>query len=255
MDEVERVGLWIGLLASVAGIVLAVVAIWFAQRVDRDSRRVAEKTITSLQKIESAVDKQSNEVTNLVKVAWTSMFGSETEVHDPGADADTISHRAFGAPQEVADSSDGNGIDEADKRMLETLVDQFDRTIGSDMGSARRPGAGIRLVLGRLQTLSPRALELARILGNGRHLTSTEYAQLADQDPELVDELREASLLRPFKGRVKGRNESVYWFPPGVGRWVPLAMTLHNQEYPDAHDSIHKLLDAVGYHPDSMERT
>ncbi len=70
MTEVERVGLWVGLFASVAGIVLSMVASWFARNVDREARDVNNQTIRSLETITSTVTRLSDDTQTLIKGAW-----------------------------------------------------------------------------------------------------------------------------------------------------------------------------------------
>src|SRR3954464_15733564 len=83
MGEVERVALWVGLIASVAGIVLSIVAIWFAREVDTRSAAITKQTIQSLQKIESTVERQSKDTQELIKAAWDAMLGGMGQPQTP----------------------------------------------------------------------------------------------------------------------------------------------------------------------------
>jgi hypothetical protein len=76
MGEVEKVALWAGLLASVVSTVLSIVAIWFAVHVNSRSESVSDQTIKSLQKIESFVQRLSEDTSGLVKAAWDKMLGT-----------------------------------------------------------------------------------------------------------------------------------------------------------------------------------
>jgi mannose/fructose/N-acetylgalactosamine-specific phosphotransferase system component IIC len=62
MTDVEKIALWVGLIASIVSIVLSVVAIVFARIVDKSAREVSAQTIKSLQKIESYVERLSSVV-------------------------------------------------------------------------------------------------------------------------------------------------------------------------------------------------
>jgi hypothetical protein len=232
MDEVERVGLWLGLVASVAAIVLSIVAIWFSQRVDRESRAVAEKTLAALQRIDSAVDRQSSEVTDLVKVAWNSMFGAPTGESAAGTEA--------GAHLRLQVGGSAAGKDHSGLAVLDHDGD-------SPRSSAKRTALRVREIADSLGRLSPLSVEVLRVLAGGGHLTADQYEKLREQEPEMVDELERASLLT----RVKSADgEPVYWLPSGISRIVPLALTLNNQKYPEAHRRAHRVLEAIGYSSD-----
>jgi hypothetical protein len=76
MDAIQSVATWVGLIASIAGIVLSLVAIVFSVLVDRRSSTISERTIQSLQKIESAVERSSTDTRELIKAGWDKMLGS-----------------------------------------------------------------------------------------------------------------------------------------------------------------------------------
>ena len=75
VNDVEAVALWVGLLAGLASVVLAVVAIWFAFWVNDRATEVNDQTIRSLQKIEAQVERAADDTTNLIKGAWDKMLG------------------------------------------------------------------------------------------------------------------------------------------------------------------------------------
>src|SRR5258706_16016557 len=74
MTDVEKIALWVGLFASIVSIVLSFVAIAFAILVDRGARAVSGQTIKSLQKIESDVQRQSDDTRELIKAGWDKML-------------------------------------------------------------------------------------------------------------------------------------------------------------------------------------
>ncbi len=50
MSEVETVATWAGLITGIAGIVLAIVTIWFASNTEKRAQQVNDQMIKSLQK-------------------------------------------------------------------------------------------------------------------------------------------------------------------------------------------------------------
>lgn len=76
MTDVEKVALWIGLLSGAISIALSLVAIVFAILVDKRAKDVSDQTIKSLQKIESAVERQSDDTRELIKAGWDKMLGT-----------------------------------------------------------------------------------------------------------------------------------------------------------------------------------
>jgi hypothetical protein len=75
MSDVDKVALWAGLIGSIVSTVLSIVAIWFAVHVNARSEAVSDQTIRSLQKIESFVQKLSEDTSGLIKAAWDKMLG------------------------------------------------------------------------------------------------------------------------------------------------------------------------------------
>jgi type II secretory pathway pseudopilin PulG len=76
LTQVETVGLWVGLVSAIVSIVLSIVAIAFARDVDRRSLEISHQTIRSLEAIQSAVQRLSEDTGGLIKVAWERMLGS-----------------------------------------------------------------------------------------------------------------------------------------------------------------------------------
>jgi hypothetical protein len=76
LNDVAPVGLWIGLISAVVSIVLSIVAILFARDVDRRSLEINNQTIRSLDAIQAAVQRLSDDTGGLIKVAWERMLGS-----------------------------------------------------------------------------------------------------------------------------------------------------------------------------------
>ena len=78
----KQLSLWAGLIASIAGIVLSVAALIFGVWVNNRATEVRDQTIKSLQKIESAVERLSEDTRGLINAGWDKMlggFGTSTE--------------------------------------------------------------------------------------------------------------------------------------------------------------------------------
>ena len=73
MTDVEAVALWVGLIASIVGVVLSIVAIAFAVLVNNRVSDINDKMIQSLQKIEFAVERSSEDTRELIKAGWDKM--------------------------------------------------------------------------------------------------------------------------------------------------------------------------------------
>src|SRR5918911_2718114 len=74
MTDVEKIALWAGLISSIVSIVLSFVAIGFAILVDRSAREISAQTIKSLQKIDSDVERLSDDTRELIKAGWDKML-------------------------------------------------------------------------------------------------------------------------------------------------------------------------------------
>src|SRR5271156_2537844 len=101
MTDVEKVALWCGLIASVVSTVLSVVAIWFAIHVNSRSEAVSDQTIRSLQKIESFVQKLSDDTAGLVKAAWDKMLGNMYRTEGVDAQVSNAKEIASGLTAEL----------------------------------------------------------------------------------------------------------------------------------------------------------
>src|SRR5215472_12657649 len=105
MSQVDSVALWAGLLSSIVGITLSLVAIVFTWAVNQRSSQVNDAMIKSLQKIESTMEHQAEETTNLIRVAWEKLLGNVGEsnvIESPVTDEAT----AEGAIEEIRDLLD-----------------------------------------------------------------------------------------------------------------------------------------------------
>ncbi|HYI65415.1 MAG TPA: hypothetical protein VEW95_00665 [Candidatus Limnocylindrales bacterium] len=194
----ELMGLWVGLVASIVGIVLSIVAMVFAFAVDQRSRTVTNQTIQSLQKIETTVERMSSDTEGLVKAAWDKLLlGGQHGTAVPTADVQTPS--ATVSPESAA------------------------------LGGQGRPRSLSRvdMVMAQLANVSPAAVELARLLARGRHLTHKEYHQLRDEGDyfaHALKDLRDVGLLVELKH--EGEIDPVFWFPSGAVDHVLPAATL-----------------------------
>lgn len=182
MSQVELVALWAGLLSSVVGIVLSVVALVFTWVVNRRSERISDHTIQSLQKIESTVANLSESTTGLIKAAWDKMLGSFGSVDDSrrvGHAREAAAGVAAEIRQELADEASGKPATSAKDKVdrVETVLAQLEHLLPSRR-SAFSDGSLLEYVLSELRTRSPEARELFSAL-KFRHLTKKQYDSLA----------------------------------------------------------------------------
>src|SRR5437016_373755 len=83
MNEVEHVAVWIGLLAGVVGIVLALVSITFTALVNRRADTVNNATISALTQIQADLGRLGNDVRELIKDAWGTMLHERSPIETP----------------------------------------------------------------------------------------------------------------------------------------------------------------------------
>jgi hypothetical protein len=245
MSDVEWVALWIGLLSSVVGVALSIVAILFAWAVERGSRDVNNKTIQSLQKIESEVERLSSDTQNLIKGAWDRMLpGSDPQTSDRDREAGQIAaglaaevRQGFGGPRTPGDAEEVKAAIEDLRRVVESQLQAA--------GDNPRPGNQIEVFRRQLEELTPPAVELTRILLDNGHLTQAEYRRLRRNQAVggLLAELRNKGFLVPLIGH--GDDESappVYWFRPGMKRYLPAALTLVNGQDRETREQLARIV-------------
>lgn len=262
MNEVEIVALWIGLIAGIAGIVLSVVAITFAILVDRRSSKVSDHTITSLQKIESAVERLSDDTRELIKAGWDKMLGTVDRSVSPQTDLPS-KEIAEGIAAELREElglagesrkAESTFSPEFSQRMNE-LVDTLQNSLGALLESGVRSGRisdTIDRAVDLLGSLSTPAQALLQAL-KPMHLTKAQYVNLRKSDligPALL-ELRKAGILVPVLPYPSlGHSSPCYHFSPGFYPALPAVLAFLPDIPKNVIESISDELQKVGYSPE-----
>jgi len=260
MTDVEKIALWVGLLASVVSIVLSIVAILFARMVDKSSREVSDQTIRSLQKIETYVERLSSDTTGLIKAGWDRMLGTVANAPS-GDEAFSAKEMAAGLVAEMRAQlglSDGDEhtqgevaskrhdeLDEAIKHMRSSLEAQLKVPKPSS-----RPSEALDEVMDRLRVLSPEARALATVIAQGRHLTFAQVQKLMKDSMlnTVISELRDAGLLVALEGYSStGKPTPVYYFPSGSSNTVRAALLMMPEVDDDLFALVISELNKVGY--------
>ncbi len=260
MTDVEKIALWVGLIASIVSIVLSVVAIVFARIVDKSARDVSAQTIKSLQKIESFVERLSSDTTGLIKAGWDRMLGN---VGTPPVDNSTEAAREIakgllaemraelGLPEseqrdDATPSNGGEKLTEVFENLQNSLEAQLRTQRSSD-----RPSKALDYILDVLTGLSPEAKALASVIAENKyHLTFDQIQRLIGKSPlgDAVSELRDKGLLVPLEGlSPTGKPIPVYYFPAGPSDVVRSALLLLPEIEPDLQAFVTSELEAVGY--------
>jgi hypothetical protein len=269
MSQTVDVATWVALIAGLAGIVLSVVAIWFAFAVDSRSRRVTEQMLQSLQKIESYVERSSGDTQGLIKVAWDRMlvgvtsgqpenvgFGKEP---DPRGESD-IEQFAAGLAEEFRSDLGSEEEPTLSAGDVEQIAQRISGTIQAQARVNRADRSSISAQVDEwlytLTTLSPGAYELVRFLGAFGHLNRSQYISFT-ADPEfgkIMNELRGQGIISPLKGRkVALAEQPVYWFSPGVVDNLRVAFELSDRDNREERDRLRTKLTSIGYIDDSSE--
>src|SRR5690606_37982585 len=227
MNDVELVALWTGLISSIVGIVLSIVAIWFSVHVNRRSDEISNKTIQALQKIESAVEQQSDDTRELIKAAWDKLLGTMDRASAPNYDV-AAKEIAGGIASELrAELGAMNplataGAKDSSVERMESLLKQFESTLVTQLRSRNaldKPGETLESLIRQISELSPRARAMISEI-RGHHISLDEYRRLR-QGPiaDALAELRLAGLIIPVQHSHKdGKKEPCYYFPPGISR-------------------------------------
>jgi len=231
MSEVEHIALWVGLLGSVISIVLSLVAIWFAVHVNTRSENVSDQTIKSLQKIESFVQRLSEDTSGLVKAAWDKMLGNfhpAESVAGKAADKEVASGLTAELRTELEEESepDGNTSAAGLRERYEKMLTLLEKSLESQFASSRIRGRskGVYSLYKSLSKLSPTAQELLNQI-KSYHLTRRQYKSLNSSSVGFaIGELREAGLLVPLRGYDGAKEIPVYWYPPSTADNLRKAM-------------------------------
>lgn len=259
MDAVNTVALWAGLLTGVISVALAIVSISFTYLVEKRASDINARVIQTLQKIESAVERTTDDTANLIKVAWERMLppvgagttDKSTQQTALGSD-DTAKQIASGVAAELRaelssikdDQSVIDEINQALARLEETIEAQLE----SNPPRSRR--AETDALYNTLESLSPYALALLAELVRNKHLTAKQYKDLANGPlANALAELRNSALLIPLAGFDEDLEEiPVYWLSPDIPpQLVNGLLPLVNPPAKARVDRVRHELARVGY--------
>lgn len=253
LTEVETVNLWVALISAIVSIVLSIVAILFARDVDRRSLEINNQTIRSLEAIQAAVQRLSDDTGGLIKVAWERLLGSVGPISPP-ADREVqtlLSGLLSELREDAGELPPGANVDRLIRHMDERVRRATSRH--GDRGTMPKSWT-FNVVVDAIESISPLAVEMLRELQGGHLLTRSQYQQLRN-DPELavaLDELRDRDLLMPFQRRGAKGEETVYgiapWFHSVIG--PALVFTDHETPSPPEAERILAALRDVGYPTD-----
>jgi hypothetical protein len=253
MSQVETIALWTGLFASIAGIVLSVVATLFAIWVNKGATEVNNQTIKSLQKIESSVDQLSRDTRELITAAWNRMLGdmggSETAQTDTNAPEQISGGIANEIRSELAEE-----IPEAPGQKIERIeqaLQDLQRTVAAQLRARSNSSRSnsFDFLLKRISALSVEARALLSSVASGAHLDRNQYRTAAKstvlRGP--LRELRAAGLIVPLEGLDENQEGvPVYWLP-GTPKMTRLALSMLPEPPVETGKTIHQALREIGY--------
>jgi hypothetical protein len=257
-SQPESLAFWISFIGTIVSIVLSLVAIVFSVLVDRRSTTVSDRTIQSLQKIESAVERSSSDTRELIKAGWDRMLGNVGK--EPSRETSDASAKevAGGIAAELrtelmkiaADVGVSEGASKAKFQEIENYLKNLEATLSAQLRTARteqRPSARIDSIISTLRELSPRSYALVAAI-NGKHLSQDQYQKLSRgrlMRPLL--ELREEGLLVPAVHKTNHGPEPCYYFPSSTARTVSSALEISGEPNSDAFAEVLAELKSVGY--------
>jgi len=263
MSQVEIVALWAGLIASIASIVLSIAALTFAVLVNNRATQVNDQTIKSLQKIESAVERLSDDTRQLIKAGWDKMLGgfqgpAQGAALEEEEDGEQI---ASGIRQEVmaelgAGEAQKTGAPELPPPLAERVeeaLNKLEQTLAAQLKYSKVRGTPSRatdLLIERIVSLSPEAQALLAVVAQSIHLTRGQYLRLNRNSAthDAIRGLRSAGLLVPLSHQgVERKDNPVYWLPPGIVRHAKAALQLVPPVPRDVMSSIEEELKKMGY--------
>jgi hypothetical protein len=256
MTDVEKIALWFGLIASIVSIVLSIVAIVFAILVDKSARAVSAQTIKSLQKIESEVERLSDDTRELIKAGWDKMLGSVDREPQPRTIEVPAKEIAAGIASELRaelslTSDKGTTVSAEQNNKFEQLLETLETSLTAQLRAqnlSSRPSEALDRLINTLNKLSPSAQALLRAISN-YHLSLTEYRAL-NKGPlkDSLIELRESGLLVPVKHETPdGGNVPCYYFPSSLSSLVKAAIPLIPKPPDEVIHQIKSELEAIGY--------
>jgi hypothetical protein len=257
MGEVEKVALWAGLLASVVSTVLSIVAIWFAVHVNSRSENVSDQTIKSLQKIESFVQRLSEDNSGRVKAARDKMLGTfktpETITSKSGAAVakEVASGLTAELKSEIEEETDPNEkVSPAElKERYEKVMGLWEKALENQILSTRSRGRS-QEVFAQYKTLSKLSDVAQEMVSQIRryHLSRRQYKALTSSNlGPAMKELRDAGLLMPLQGNDQNEPALVYWFPPSTSASIRQALLALPPKSSEIKNAVKEALHAVGY--------
>jgi hypothetical protein len=256
MSDVDKVALWAGLIGSIVSTVLSIVAIWFAVHVNSRSEAVSDQTIRSLQKIESFVQRLSDDTSGLVKAAWDKMLGNMYRAEATATQASNAKEIASGLTAElkteIAEKAKPGQetVSSETAQRLEKIIETWEKALEMQIASAPRSGRRRETysMYQLLKTLSPQGLELLSRISNF-HLTRSQYQALENSAlAPAVRELRAAGLLVPLEGtEVSGKKVPVYWFPSESVPHIRQALMATRPPNSETRAVVDDALRAAGY--------
>jgi hypothetical protein len=259
MNQTESVAFWIGLVGTIAGIVLSIIAIVFSILVDRRSSTVSDKTIQSLQKIESAVERSSSDTRELIKAGWDRMLGN-VGVQSPqtAAASDNAKEIAGGIAAELRDELSklasnvgaSEGTSKAKFEEIESYLKNLEATLSAQLRAARvdvRPGAKIDEVINSVRNLSPTAYAILKAIER-KHLSRAQYQKLTEGPlGSAILELRQAGLLAPAVHKTSSGPEPCYYYPSEIASAVRAVIEISGSPHSSAERQVRTELSRVGY--------
>jgi hypothetical protein len=261
MSDVDKVALWTGLIGSVVGIVLSIVAIILSIVSNNRATAVNDQTIKSLQKIESAVERLSDDSRTLIKAGWDKMLGNvdhPQEQHQEIIPVESIGAQEHDLPSVTSTDLEAENTSSAESNSddrfaaLESKLEALQRLAPTRTRYGDRqstPTQSVDALTSILSTLSPRAQALFDVVSRSRHLEEDQLEALeaSDLGPE-ISELRKAGLIVRLLGQ--GPNKpTVYWLPNKYTRVAAVATQLAPRIAPSLLDEVRTELKKFGYSP------
>lgn len=258
----ETVSDYVGFITGITGIVLSVVAMVFAIIVQKEASRVNDQTIRTLTKIESVVERLSQDTTSLIKAAWDKMLDS-----GPGQGQSVLNDHKSNLPiDEIKDGlvaevrseivraaksneSDSKKLSDLERR-LERMSTELEKKVTLAI-SRGRPAQRLEKVITSLVDGGALARELVRFLSDSSHLSSSQYHHLLGETilRDALVTLRNEGIVIPLRTRVRQENgvdDPVYWISPEFLDSIRAAMLVLPQD-DDAAESVKNELLKVGY--------
>ncbi|WP_155293262.1 hypothetical protein [Rhodococcoides fascians] len=277
MEQVESVALWAGLIASIVGVVLAIVSILFTNAVERRSSELNTQIVQTLQKIETAVDRSTDDTTNLIKVAWERLLPSSDVSSGPplGRDPDFAKQIAAGVAAELRSEllplSDGDepksaeepsvkrsadGSSDNEPIQVDEMLERIQRTLETHLRFSPSSESSLQstnAIYNTIKGLPALAQVLLRIIAENGHLTRRQFTVLSDgRFGDLYQELRRQDLLVPLvAGGASKKAPPVYWLPAGLSDQIRAVLSLMptSERRESAADAIRAEMRSVGYLP------